>query len=455
MKYPELESASIEWKREIPANDQIIKTIVGFCNLYGGKLIIGIDNDGTIIGLEEEEIQKTLEYLNLAVYQASMPPIIPNIYTQNIEGRIIIIIEISAGMNKPYFIKSLGLEQGTYIRLGRSTVRASATMIDELRLTAQGKIYDKMPLYQATQQDLNTEKIQEFLSKRAEKKKAITQQDALYAYHFVVNEQAQTYPTVAGILLFGKQPNFFFSEARIMCAHFPGNEIKDRAIASRECTGTLLEQFDDAFNFVLSRLNYSWIIEGTRRKEILEIPREALREALINALVHRNYHLQAACKIAIFDNRIEIFSPGNFPGPLNQQNLRNGYTFLRNVAIAAAFRELGVVESFGIGFQKIFSLYEEMNLRTPQVIEDANFVKCILPRGKEAILPRPQQTTGITEELQEILRFFDLASEITLTEIMQRLHIPRTTATRRIKTLIEQRRLKKIGEGKRTRYRLA
>src|SRR5476649_2083811 len=124
MKYPGNESSILEFKRTLPENDQIIKTVIGFCNRNGGKLIIGVDSDGTIVGMSEEEIQKVMEYVNKSIFEASAPPIIAGAHSQRIGDKTLLIIEVSAGMNKPYYRKSEGLDRGTYVRLGRSTVRA-------------------------------------------------------------------------------------------------------------------------------------------------------------------------------------------------------------------------------------------------------------------------------------------------------------------------------------------
>ena len=103
MKYPAEESSKLEFKKTIPENDQIIKTIIGFCNQKGGKLIIGIDSNATIVGLSNDDVQKTMEYINKIIFEASAPPIIPLVYIQTIADKTILIIEVSSGMNKPYY----------------------------------------------------------------------------------------------------------------------------------------------------------------------------------------------------------------------------------------------------------------------------------------------------------------------------------------------------------------
>ena len=147
MKYPEKESHTLEFKSSLPKSDQIIKTVIGFCNQAGGRLILGVSDDGKIIGIEEEDAMKWMEWLEYSIYQATTPPIIPKILLQRIGGKLILVLKVSSGMNKPYYIKNEGLERGTYVRFGRSTLRATSDMIEELRWQGRGLSFDVMPIY--------------------------------------------------------------------------------------------------------------------------------------------------------------------------------------------------------------------------------------------------------------------------------------------------------------------
>lgn len=450
MKYPSQESSHVEFKREIPKNDQIIKTIIGFCNQNGGKLIIGVDNDGTIYGVPEKEINRVLEYLDKSIYEAVIPPIIPQVYAQRIGDKTVLIVEVSSGATKPYYVKAEGLEKGTYIRLGRSTMPANADTIEELKWRSRGLSYDTMPVYHATLKDLDLDKFNEFLVLRKNDRKGTKNiHDLLTSYHLITHEHAHTYPTVAGILLFGKNPQHFFSESFIICSHFSGIEGR-KAIASRDCAGTLVEQFNDAYDFVLSRLNISFTIKGPRRTEKREIPEVALREILINAIIHRNYHINGPIKIAIYENRIEIFSPGTFPGSLDVHNLKMGITYIRNKAIAKIFREMGYMEKLGTGFITLFESYEKYKLPTPQVIEGANYIKCILPRPSTRVPILKENNAH--DELQSILNLFAVTTQLNMREIAENIHIPRATLGRRIAQLVEKGVLEKKGKGKGTHY---
>ncbi len=448
MKYPGSESSTLEFKREMPQNDQIVKTVIGFCNQNGGKLVIGVADNGVVVGIPDEQAVNAFETLSKAIYEASTPAILPLVYTQRINDRALLVIEVSSGTNKPYYRKSEGLEKGTYVRLGPVTMRASADLIEELKWQARGKCYDMMPVYDTTQNDLDTEKIKEFIRSRKTEKKTGISQEFLRSYHLIIQEHAHIYATTAGILLFGKEPQHFFTEAMIICSHFKGVEGRD-AIASVDCTGTLFEQFESAFEFIVSRLSKSFVIDGPRRKETLEIPQKAIREALLNMIVHRNYHQKSPSKIAIYQNRIEFFSPGTFFGPLNSQNLKLGLSFIRNAAICKAFREGEYIEKMGSGFITIFKTYQERNLKTPTIIEGEGFVKCILPReqlGKDGLT--------IVDDLQPVLALFDMATEITISDVTKNLGLSRTTAGRRLDMLIQLGKIRKIGKGRGTVYLL-
>ncbi len=445
-RHPESESVLLEFKREVPKNDQIIKTIIGFCNQKGGKLILGVDNDRTIVGLAEGQINKLLESLDHSIYEACYPPIIPLVSTQVFGDKTVLIISVSSGMSKPYFRKSEGKEKGTYIRVGRSTVHATPEMIEELKWQSHSIDFEKLPVYNAPLDTLENQLVQHFLDNRKNQASAKVTQDVLRSYSLIVEEHSKLFPTYAGILNFGKSPQFFLSEAMIIVSHFRGIEGRD-AIASIDCEGTLLNQFQQAHHFVLSRLSKSFSITAIVRDEKLEIPEVAFREALLNLLIHRNYHIQAPSKISIYDDRLELYSPGGFSGPIEQDQLLKGLTYLRNPAICKIFREMGLVEKMGTGFINIFKSYEAWGLEKPQIIEGANFIKCILPRASSQSLPIKTQAE------EGILTLFYSQNEITTQDVINKFSISRATAQRWLNLLIEKGLIESIGRTRNLRYR--
>jgi len=444
VQYPYEESSTLEWKKEMPKNDQIIKTIIGFCNQNGGRVVIGVANTGKIEGLSDREIQKELEFLEKTVYESSHPPILPKVYTQRFGDRSVLNIEVSSGMSKPYFRKSEGINKGTYIRLGRSTLRATPDMIEELKWQSLGLAFETLPNYRAKEGDLDSKKIHDFFKNRRKKSKIEFDQSILKAYHIIKEEHSKFYPTHMGLLLFGKDPQYFHSEAMIICSHFKGNSGRD-AIASVDYEGTLFNQFEQSYAFIIDRLYKSFKIRKMKRKEKLEIPEIAVREALLNAIIHRNYHISAPTKVAIYDDRIEIFSPGPFPGPLNQKNLKLGITYLRNPAIYKLFREADYIEKLGTGIISIFDSYEKYGLEEPKILEGENFVKTILPR----IL---QKKTS-KKEVNFMKELFVISSEISIEDICKILGVSRQTTSRKMNQLIKQGLVERVGKTRSTRYR--
>ena len=439
MHFEESESTTVELKRDFPKNDQIIKTIIGFCNQKGGKLVIGVNGQRKIIGVDEEKIEKSLSSIDKAIHEASNPPIIPQVYVRRFGEKAILVIEVSSGMNKPYYRRKEGQKRGVYIRLGRNTIRATPEIIEELSWQSKNLDYELFPVYKATIDDLDEKKINIFLKNRKNKLTVSVSKKILEAYHLTTHEHSKTYPTIAGILLFGRDPQYFFSESMIICSHFKGNSGRD-AIASIDCIGTLLDQFAQSYQFIIQRLHSSFKITGVKRTEKLEIPEIAIREALLNAIVHRNYNVKAPTKIAIFDDRIEIFSPGSFPGPLDPKNLTSGITYLRNPAICKVFRESGYIEKLGTGFITIFDLYEKNGLKTPEIIEGENFIKVILPREKGL-----QVKKTITDLINR-------QEEITISDVMDYLEVSRATATRLLNKSIEEKVVVRSGQTRSAKY---
>jgi ATP-dependent DNA helicase RecG len=444
MKYLGSESSVLEFKQELPKNDQIVKTVVGFCNQNGGKLLIGVANSGDIVGIPEEQAAHALEFLGQHIYQSISPSVLPRLYTQSFGDKIALVIEVSPGTNKPYYRIAEDIHQGTYVRLGSTTLRATPDIIEELRWEAKGKSYDEMPVYRTSQEDLDFPKVDHFLTLRKDRKVEKITTELLRSYYLIATEQGNTYASISGLLLFGKNPQQHpLSEAFIICSHFRGIEGRD-AIASVDCVGTLFEQFQTAFHFIVSRLSKSFSIRGPRREEELEVPQEAIREVLLNAIVHRNYHIKGSIKIAIYDNRIEIFSPGTFPGPLDLQQLTSGISYMRNLAICKVFREAQYIEKLGSGLIVLFHSYEKRKLKSPEVIEGVNYVKCILPRQK--------LLSEQTDQYGTILTLFETVSNITISDVIQTQGVSRATAKRWLQALVKKGKIIQVGRGRAVTY---
>jgi len=176
--------------------------------------------------------------LDKAICEASHPAIIPRIYAQRFGERSVLTIEVSAGMSKPYFRKSEGMDRGTYIRIGRNTMRATPEMIEELQWQSRGIDFETLPQYRSSKEDLDLAAFQLFLDTRKNHAHTEANDSMLRAYHLLVSEHAKLVPTHAGLLLFGKHPQQFLPEAMIICSHFEGITGRN-TIATVDCEGTL------------------------------------------------------------------------------------------------------------------------------------------------------------------------------------------------------------------------
>jgi len=438
------ESSTVEFKEKFPQKKQIAKTCVAFCNLYGGCIYVGVRDDGTITGVSEDEIQQSIEFLGKHVYESCSPPIIPRVFAKRFGEHTVLIVEVSSGMNKPYFLSSEGIGKGVYIRVGRSTLRAAQETIQELQWQSKGISFDTLPCYAAQVDELDQSLLAQLFTGRKTMGKG-QREEILKSNRVLVSEHGNDYCTHGGTLLFDAHPERFFSEAFIICSRFKGTTGRD-VLEAVDILGPLPHQIESACEFVYQHVGKSFTVNDTRRTEMTAIPRLAIREAVINAVAHRNYHLQAPIKIAVYADRVEVFSPGGFPGPIQPDMYETGITYIRNVVIAKVLRRLGYVEKLGSGLRTIFESCRAQGLQEPQILEDSTFVKVILFKS-----PRTQSLSKDDHD-PKILTTIRAAGEISTGELVKMLNIPRSTLVRKLNALIKQNKIAKRGKGRSVRY---
>ena len=444
------ESNTLEWKEKTPEVNKILRTVVGFANQFGGRIFIGIKNDGKIVGLSNDEIQFDLEMLSQAIYDGCMPALVTHIYPFSIEDKNVLVIDVSEGMNKPYFVKSLGVQKGTFVRVGRSTLVATPEIINDIKWRSKGQSYDSMPLMQSTSADISESKFAEFQKLLSTNNRAHVGTTGDWQRLKLVNKEGKhEQATVGGLLLFGDSPQTFLSEAKIICTHFKGTSGRD-SLAQIECTGTLFEQYNSALSFLEKHIPSSFSIRKSTKKENLLVPRVALREALSNLIVHRDYAMNAPSKIAIFADRIEFFSPGVFPGPFSKRNLESGLTYIRNQTITLFFHKAGIIERLGTGFTTIIKTYREMTDLEPEILEGDGYVKCILPfisqSEKDNFLSEPDKTSKLIRQI------FYVKGLVSASDLEAELKISRASANRILLGLIAKGKITKQGSGPKTAY---
>ena len=291
------EGKNLEFKEIMPNPLAIAKTACGFANGGGGSIIIGVsDKDRKIVGIDELDISELDEKVSNIVYTMVEPTPAFNAMVYNIEGKLLLKIEIFSGSLKPYHLKNKGEIEGTYIRLGSTNRKADHDTIEELRRRRMNIGFDEIEVQEASVEDLALENIELYLEKR-EKARDMPRAEPDTAFlkkiKAIKQHNETACPSVAGILLFSKEPENYIPGAVIRCARFMGNDM-DEFIDQRIITGSLFTQAEETIAFFKKNIRRSAKIEGLYRTEEYEYPEKAIREALINALCHRDYSRRGA-----------------------------------------------------------------------------------------------------------------------------------------------------------------
>jgi ATP-dependent DNA helicase RecG len=438
--YPDKESKVLEFKEILPNKNQLIKTCVAFANGQGGEIIIGIqDTTREILGVSEKIINRVLEETSNSIYDSISPNLIPEVFEKNLNGKTVVIIKIYPGQKPPYFIKQEGNKKGVYLRVGTSTRKASEEYIEELYRNQRRTYFDEEPT-DLTLNELNDELVKKIYGKNYTKTNLLADKVLIKDS---INPKKKL-SSIAGVLFFSESPELIVPEAIVICTQFKG--IKGRnIIRSQEITGSIPQIVEKGLRLITAWLETHLEIKLTGQlKGSIPVPAVALREALINALIHRKYFIQGATKIAIFDDRIEIFSPGEFPGLVSLNNLGDGTTFLRNPTLARLARKSKLVEKLGTGIKLIFESCKQMNLKEPEYNDDGDFVK--------VTLYFEQQLDQRLTEREQIITLGRNMKEIKIKDLVSRLDISRNTATRKLNFLIEEGLFERKGKGPATRY---
>lgn len=370
------EHVTVEYKLNIPDDkDKYLKSAVAFANAGGGKLIFGVKNQTwDVIGFADDEVFQKYDAIANSIYDACTPSIVPAMEIEEIDGKKIIVANILPGMDKPYYLRADGMMEGTYIRIAGVTRKAEPYMIKELQLEGTNKSYDAT---QATGEEVSAEAInalcdrmyQHALSlcknddqRRSQKKVTASQ---LAQWRILAHFQDKYYPTYAWKLLTGDIDELF-PDAFIQLAAFKG---KTRAVFldRQEAKGPIDQQIEDAMVFVKKHINLGSRIADVYREDIYELPMDSVRELISNAVCHRSYLSPGSIQVAIYDDRLEVTSPGRLSPDLTIEQLIEGNSRVRNIAIGAAFQYMHIIERWGSGIPRVFEDARMYGLGDPEI----------------------------------------------------------------------------------------
>ena len=400
------ESKNIEYKVSLPdKSEKYMKTIVAFANTQGGKLIIGVDDKThQVIGVETDILFQEMDAIANAVSDSCTPQIIPDIEPQTIEGKNVIVVSVEAGKNRPYYLKTKGKENGTYIRVAGTSRQAFPEKIKELEMEGARISWDEINCvgYQVT--DEATEQLCQDIENFREKAglpKHTVKKEQLINWKILKQSEGKLLATNAYVLL----TSDYFPFSKTQCAVFKGTD-RTVFLDKREFTGPIYKQIEDAVEFVLRNIRLGATIEGLVRKEKYELPPEAIREMIINAQCHRNFLDESCIQVAIYDDCLEVTSPGGLYNGLTYEEVMNGHSKIRNKGIANIFAQMGLVEAWGSGIKRIFNTAKEYGLPEPRIQEFDNMFRVELFRTNQANQDANQANQDTNQDVDELVNLF-------------------------------------------------
>lgn len=440
------ESESIELKELIV--DDIKKEIIAFANCNGGKLYIGVRDDGTVVGLNNPD-KVSLQISNM-VRDSIKPDVTMFLHYQTIEedGKEIVAVDIQRGTDRPYYLAKKGMRpEGVYVRQGYSSVPATDSAIRRMIKETDGDRFEAMRslnqelTFEATKKEFALRGI-EFGPQQMRTMKLIDQ-DNIYSN--------------LGLLLSDQCVH------TIKVAVFQGTDqtvFKDR----REFVGSLMQQMNEVYDFIDIHNQTHATIQKLLRIDVRDYPEIAVREALLNLLVHRDYSFRASSLISIYTDRIEFVSIGGLVPGIDLEDIMVGISVCRNQDLADVFYRLHLIEAYGTGMSKIMKAYEDLPEK-PTLEVTKNAFKITLPNinAKNKIenvsAPRVESNTSsvikINQSLsdeEKVLEYVRSHGTVTKKDVIELLGVSTSTASRIIRKLVNNNLLKQNGKARRTYY---
>ncbi len=422
------ESSTLELKRKVI--DDIRKTVVAFANTEGGVIYVGIDDDGTIVGIID--IENEILRLSNMIRDSIKPDVTMFVsYDQKKEkGKDIIKITVQKGTECPYYLQNKGLRpEGVYVRQGASSVPSTENSIRHMIMETDGDSFEKM-------RSLNQELTFNAATEEFKVRGVPFGGNHMKTLH-LVNEDG-IYTNLG--LLFSDQCTH-----TIKAAVFESDEkmiFRDR----REFTGSLLRQLNDTFDYISQYNKIRAIFTGLYRNDKRDYPEEALREALLNVLVHRDYAYSASTLISIFDNRIEFVSIGGLVKGINLPDIMLGISATRNERLANIFYRLTLIEAYGTGIPKILNSYKGFAAQ-PEIESTDNAFKITLPNQNEQM-----QSSSLNADEKRIIDLANQLGKISRKDVEAVLNISQTMAGRILKSMVNKQLVGIEGKGKNTVY---
>lgn len=431
------ESERIEYKQQMV--DDIYKEVIAFANTEGGVIYVGVDDQGNLIGLDN--VDETYTRLTNGIRDAIQPDV--TMFVRYVlQDNKVIRIEVGEGSDKPYYLKSKGMKpNGVYVRQGASSVQASPVQIRQMIKDSDGDNYEDA---RCLEQELTFESAKtafqrygvEF-SREKYRTLGITQNDTFTNLALLISDQCHHTTKIA----------VFKDE---FCTEF-----RD----SREFGGSVLKQFEGCVDYLALCNKTVSTIKGLVRTDKQDYPEEAIREALLNALVHRDYSFSGSIIINVNDSKMEFISLGGLLPGLSTEDIRIGVSQPRNQKLAEIFHRLRLIESYGTGIRRIYKLYENCSVQ-PAIEVTANAFRLVLPNMNapdnttERLPTAEKAPVTITPQMRMVLDYLEEYGEMTDEDLQELLNVKKTRAYLLTRQMQENGLIKINGRGMEKRYML-
>lgn len=427
------ESELVELKSEVVGD--ICKEIIAFANTKGGTVYIGITDDGQILGVENAD--KVILQLSHMIRDSIKPDVTMFVHYESHETdkKQIIAVTIQKGTDRPYYLSSKGLKpSGVYVRHGTSSDPATDTAIRKMIKDTDGDCFEDM---RSLEQNLTFQVAAEEFAKRS------VLFDASKMQTLGLVSPDGIYSNVA--MLLSDQ-----CSSMIKVATFSGTD-KSNFQDRREFSGSLFQQMEETYAYLDFRNQTRATVRGLYRTDTRDYPEEALRETLMNSLVHRDYSFSASTLISVYDDRIEFVSVGGLPDGIALEDILLGLSVCRNPKLAAIFYRLKLIEAYGTGMPKIMKAYQGSAL-TPKIEVTSNAFKITLPnRNINGNGSNASDTLRSNEE--RILSFVASNGYIVRGDVDLLLGVSQATSNRILKRMVADGLLYRDGSGRKTKYK--
>lgn len=434
------ESERIEYKSKI--TDSIYKEVIAFANNDGGVIYIGIDDQGNLTGIDN--VDDAYTRLTNGIRDAIAPDVTMFVRYVLQENKVI-QIEVGEGSCKPYYLKSKGMKPtGVYVRQGASSVQAFPDQIRRMIKDSDGDIFEEM---RSVSQELSFEEAGRTFGRYKvdfSEEKYISlglrniHDDQYTNLAMILSDQCQHTTKIA---VFGDEDNIVFKDAK-------------------EFRGSIFKQLEDSYAYLSLCNRISATFKGLERIERSDYPEEALREALLNALVHRDYGYSGSIIINVNDSCIEFISIGGLLPGLSADDICSGISQPRNRRLAEIFYRLRLIESYGTGIRKIYALYKDCNAQ-PRIEVTPNTFKLVLPNMNANVAApentpeiTPKMPAVITPQMETVIDYLTEYKEMTDEDLQELLNIKKTRAYLLARQMHENGLIDIIGRGAAKKYKL-